>query len=167
MGRREFEQQLAQLIRQHPETPRPTQSSWFWHLLTDRAAVWLYLFAGLGGLVAFTYWVLLSGDVSGFDRSFFFWAASLGSIVLLLLPFYGAWERYRAIRVGRLGWARVINVHTTVASARGEWEVSVDRQRFTTQFVLFEHWAPKLYTGTTVRVLVHPSHSRVMIAVGP
>lgn len=167
MGRIEFEKQLAHLIRQNPDPPRRSPMSWFWHLLADRAAIWLYLFACMGGLVAFAYWLLLAGDVRDFDRSFFFWAASLGSIVLLLLPLYGAWERYRAIQAGRLGWARVVRVQTTGASARGEWEVSVNQQRFTAHFSLFEHWAPALYAGATVRVLVHPSRPHVMIAVGP
>lgn len=99
--------------------------------------------------------------------------------ILLVTPFLYAWRWWRALRRGVLGEARVASVRTEGPGSRttvdavehgyaeGEWEVVAGDRRFSGSLGTDAEWVEHLSVGARLRVLVHPTKTRVWFALGP
>lgn len=164
MHRDRVDAYMEEIVRTQPHAPRTFRVRRLWELALTNEARWFYLF-GICVLLAGVYNTLRVER--GLFPPAYVWLNFLVGSAILCIPIYAVWERFAALRWGKVAIARVLSVRTTATAAHGYWEIDTGTQWKTGAFLVFASWAPTLRAASVLYVLLHPRTARYLIAIGP
>jgi ABC-type multidrug transport system fused ATPase/permease subunit len=179
MSKQEFVIYANQVIRNQSSLPRTVELRQFKHLLFDKVTIALFIFGIVNVFGVITTVVMNPSLVSNIVGFVFFAFLTLVVLFFITVPFFYIWRWFFALKWGKIEYAQVIELQLAPpgsrssleaienGAARGKWTVYTTNQQITENFYIDEQWAPSLYVGSNVRVLVHPQKLKILMPIGP